>query len=1071
MTSDHVLPGTLALSTGLRRASAILAGIVLSLWGGCYWVAECLLEEQVHRANRHFELLMAQVNENQAFLQRIAKKVAAPQEVLEQNLTPLRITELSQTPQQVIYEGREVSFSMPFSVMVPMHANQPMPDQAPFILGMHLANDYGEFWSGSPYSPPQLFVLSPSDEFTLGIPAQGARRAAGSVSDPVSYQEAGIGLRVLLQEASAPKQRAGVHWSSLDLLGNGTRQLQAYIGIEMPHKLLPLEARGRDVLVVVQPALTQVSGFAFSPQAPFFDDLTLTLPGGRALLGSQTDGRQLPEGLSFSSRGLQIKLALSQGNDWTAVYGISYQRFVHHARWQLLWLLGLIAGGLTLAWLLNRWYLLRVIRPLRRAHAREIQSELFNRAVIDTAPIGLSVIRKRDNQLLLENHLALGTSQWLLKLLDELGDHEIGESCFKVDGRYLHLRFKMARYQDQEVQICVFSDISHHEQSTAALNLAKRLAEEASQAKTIFLATMSHEIRTPLYGVLGTLELLERTPLDQRQQDYLQTIQGSSSTLLQLISDVLDVSKIESAQMPLELEGFRPLDLVEEVLEACAAAANAKGLQMYACIDVDVPQYLKGDHARIRQILGNLVGNAIKFTDFGRVVLRLKVLGREAGKVSLQWQITDTGVGISQAQQVLLFEPFYQVRQGITNGGAGLGLSICWRLSQLMNGQIHVVSEPGLGSSFNFFVELAVLEGPDVDDAAPLLRSGPVYVQAPIKELADNVCEWLKHWGANALIAPSLLSEPVPGAVLVDLLVVPGNERCWGGARVIANSQESVEAEQGLWHARVYALREVAQAVAQAQTGAGISPTKRGPIERGKLPLRVLVAEDNPINQAIIKEQLEELGCRVVLAADGQEALHLWLPGAFDAVLTDVSMPFMNGYELAIALRQLDKQLPIIGVTANAMREEGERCLQVGMNAWMVKPLTLQGLWESLVRACGVQYSLITAGTETVGSIAEAELIAAPDKIQVSTKMRALFISTMREDMLRARDALAAQDVSQLRSSLHCIRGALAVVQAQALADACGAVEQALEIKTLDQPLARRSELLFARIDRAVAAV
>lgn len=1072
MTSDNVSPGTVAASSGMRRASVTL-GVVLSLSGVCYWAVERLLDEQVHRATRHFELLMAQVGENQAFLQRLARKVTAPQELLEQNLTPLRITELFQTPQQVIYEGREVSFSLPFSVMVPAHANQAMPDQAPFVLGMHLANDYGAFWSGSPYSPPQVFVLTPGDEFTLGIPALGEKRADGSVLDPASYQRASAELRLLLQQASAPKQRDGVHWSGLQAPDNAARQLQAYISIDMPYKLLPLEARGREVLVVVQPALTQVSGFALSREAAFFDALSLTRSDGGVLLGPQTDVRQLPEGLSFSSRGLHIKLAMTQGEHWTAVYDISYQRFVHDARWQLLGLLGLIAGSLALAWLVNRWYQLKVRRPLQCAHAREIESTVFNRAVIDTAPIGLSVIRKRDNRLLLENHLALGTSQWLLQVLDELGDGDIGESCFKVDGRYLHLRFSTARYQDQQVWICAFSDISHHEQGAAALTLAKRLAEEASRAKTIFLATMSHEIRTPLYGVLGTLELLERTSLDPRQQDYLQTIQCSSSTLLQLISDVLDVSKIESAQMPLELGRFCPLDMVEEVLEACAAAASAKGLQMYACIDVEVPEYLEGDQARIRQVLGNLVTNAIKFTDFGRVVLRLKVLERKAGKVSLQWQITDTGVGISQSQQVLLFEPFYQVRQGSTDGGAGLGLSICWRLSQLMNGQIHMVSEPGLGSSFNFFVELAVLAGSDIDHGAPLLRARPVYVRAPIKELADNVCEWLKHWGANALIAPSLVAEPLPGAVLVDLLGPPGNECCWGGPRVIASSlaRDAVEPEQGLWPARIHAIRDIARAVAEAQTGAGVALANRGPVERGKLPLRVLVAEDNPINQAIIKEQLEELGCRVVLAADGQEALHLWLPGAFDAVLTDVNMPLMNGYELATALRQLDKQFPIIGVTANAMREEGERCLQVGMNAWMVKPLTLQGLWDGLMRVCNVQYNLIAAASLAPGSMADTELIEAPDQIQVSTKMRALFISTMREDMVRARDALAAQDASQLRSSLHCIRGALAVVQAQALADACGAVEQALEIKTLDQPLARRSELLFARIDRAVAAV
>ena len=222
---------------------------------------------------------------------------------------------------------------------------------------------------------------------------------------------------------------------------------------------------------------------------------------------------------------------------------------------------------------------------------------------------------------------------------------------------------------------------------------------------------MSHEIRTPLYGVLGNIELLELTSLDKRQREYLSTIQRSSSVLFQLISDVLDVSKIESGQMAVEAKDFCPLDVFEDAVRSYAATAANKGLTIFACADATLPPRVRGDAVRIRQIINNLLSNAIKFTDSGRVVLRLKVSELEQGQVSLQWQVSDTGVGISEQQLAQLFKPFSQVGGSERAGGAGLGLSICARLCEMMGANLRVVSEPGLGSSFSLHTRLPVVAG------------------------------------------------------------------------------------------------------------------------------------------------------------------------------------------------------------------------------------------------------------------------------------------------------------------------------------------------------------------------
>ncbi|WP_276226934.1 ATP-binding protein, partial [Pseudomonas citronellolis] len=421
------------------------------------------------------------------------------------------------------------------------------------------------------------------------------------------------------------------------------------------------------------------------------------------------------DGFDFASDGLLPQCVLLRKHlgaaRWELVYCLGLGRLLAE-----LWPLPLAALAILLVVglllrRLERRFERRLIRPARRRLAALRESEAFSRAVIQASPVALCVLRRLDASVVLQNPQA---RRWLGggRMIARHGERWIarafggdgGAACEELasdQGRYLQLSYTPTRYKGEDVLFCAFSDISARTRAEAELARAKRLADAANQAKTVFLATMSHEIRTPLYGVLGTLELLERTRLDAQQSAYLETIQRSSGILLRLISDVLDVSRIEAGQLLLELVEFSPLELTEEVLQTFAAAARAKGLQLFACIDSRLPALARGDAVRIRQVLGNLLSNAIKFTDNGRILLRLRVQTREGARLWLLWQVLDSGIGIGSEDQRRLFEPFYQVGGSARRvGGTGLGLSICQRLTRLMHGRLSLVSELGLGSSF-----------------------------------------------------------------------------------------------------------------------------------------------------------------------------------------------------------------------------------------------------------------------------------------------------------------------------------------------------------------------------------
>ena len=652
-------------------------------------------------------------------------------------------------------------------------------------------------------------------------------------------------------------------------------------------------------------------------------------------------------------------------SDWQLVYSFDLYALLRTLFPQLLAALFISLFGMALIGLLTHWIEVRLIAPALHRIQALIESEAFSRDVIQIAPVALCVLRRSDGQVVLENALSqqwLGNGSerqqlctgWIARAFE--ANRSDGSDYFETaGGRHLYLSSAPTRYKGEDVLFCAFSDITARKQIEATLEEARRLADTANEAKTLFLATMSHEIRTPLYGVLGTLELLARTHLDEQQRDYLRAIEGSSGTLLQLICDVLDVSKIEAGQLALELSEFNTLELVYELVQSYAAAARAKGLQLYACIDPQLPEMLLGDVTRIRQILSNLLNNAVKFTDSGRIVLRVGGGHRDGSHSDLVWQVSDTGRGISRDDQAMIFEPFYQTG-GNTNvvAGTGLGLPICQRLTLLMGGSLRMVSEPGLGSSFSLTLPLeAGTASPRLMPASPL-PARMIHVISPVRELAESVTGWLRRWGARAQVGLSGCSGHDSDSVLIE--VHPGIleqrlEPGWTGPLVLAcgDGHHATPTHEGAWQVNSNDLRGIHQAVSQA-LGVWVNHDEHHHDSRDlkKLSLHVLVVEDNLINQLILKDQLEELGCSVEQAANGEEALGIWENGDFDVVLTDVNMPRLNGYQLARELRRRGCSAPIIGATANAMRGEEQLCFDAGMNHCLVKPFVLRALFNYL---------------------------------------------------------------------------------------------------------------------------
>lgn len=1026
------------------------------------WVAMRLAERQSDHLRVHFTRLMENIQEQELFLKHAASLAPASSH-LGNTRYPLPLHPASGSLAHDNCNDRQLPGSLVLDR--PLIAND-LPHL--LMVGMHLSTFYRSFWSDSRHSPPRVLLLNACGG--LDLTTLAPRTRSGTLE---SRDDAGgpslpeLRLALLKQQRLAPHQ---VNWQLYSQSGsNGSgAQLLAHTTLRLaPTQLQVIGADGWMKMVSLL-ALDGAGKQEGLLAAPVYDDFTLIDPAGTLLAGSRGSATTLHEGLNFGHQGITLKLTSHTPPLWTGLYGISYRKLYGQAPWVTASLLGLILAAVAWGWVASRWQRNRKPVAMHTPHEQVVESEAFSRTIIETVPTGLCVVRREDFKLLLENpHARQGAgSSGLLSILEQ-DPHRIdnGESCLTVGGRHLQVKFVATRYQDQEAVLCAFNDITRQVENSRALRQARLAADLACEARARFLAIMSHRLRTPLYAALGTLELLGLTPLDPRQTDYLRTSQRCSNALLQLISNILDISRVEAGHISIAAVEFCPLDMAEAALQEFAAAAQQRGLLLYASIDPKLPDLLRGDARRIRQILDNLLGNAIKFTDSGRVVLRLRLLESVGQRACIEWQVTDTGIGIPPADQARLFDLHQQL--GDTSSRAGLGLPLCQQLCTLMGGRLQVTSEPGLGSSFSLRLELPHLPGSS-PRLKPLAEGPPVHVRAPVPELLKNTCDWLNRLGIQASPAPADWSQQPQQRVLVDLL--PKTTLCsWPGPRVSALCAPSPEQQpqDQEWIVSAYDIRAIAEAASQARQGrqSAVAPPADG--TRSPLLLHVLVAEDNPLNQAIIQEQLQALGCRATLAADGEQALQHWQPQLFDLVLADLDMPLMDGYELARQLRQRDPRLPIIGITANALREERSRCLAAGMNAWIVKPMDLQHLWRQLSQLCPP-----TAGTLAPAPASQPSHPSEPEHPhfpQLSPRMRPLFVQTMNHDLQRLDQTLASTDLQSAAERLHSIAGALGAVQAPALARACAEMECRLQDGPWSSSLEQQVRQLMQRLSELLA--
>jgi PAS domain S-box-containing protein len=662
--------------------------------------------------------------------------------------------------------------------------------------------------------------------------------------------------------------------------------------------------------------------------------------------------------------------------------------------------------------------------------------------------------------------------------------------------------------------IGISRDVTQLKKVEAALEQARDAALASVRVKSQFLANMSHEIRTPMNAITGMTGLLLDTRLGQEQRDFVETIRDSTNTLLEIIDEILDYSKIEAGKLTFEIIDFELRDAVESTVEMLAEHAAKKAIELGCWIDHEVPNFLRGDPGRCRQILANLLSNAIKFTERGEVLVRVSKVCETDTTVSVRFAVSDTGIGIDPKAMPLIFQAFTQADGSTTRkyGGTGLGLTISKQLVELMDGQIGVDSTLNKGSNFWFKLPFEKKPGPEPHrlEWEEVHLSG---LKILLVDDSDTQRQILQHQLSPLMVS---IAQAANGAQALELL---GVESAAGHPYDLVILDMDMPEMEGLALAQsIKTNRSTASArlVVLASVGHRLSPAVMQdtsicaclvkPVRQSRLfdcladvmsssgadaarplnadtthiyssfrtsssELRVLLAEDNIVNQRLVLRQLRKLGYSAKAVANGTEVLRALDQVPYDIVLMDCQMPEMDGYEVTRRIRQLEKDRAsqiksapyIIALTANALEGDRERCLAAGMNDYLLKPLHLSDLESALQRAL-LKVQPVRLETRDSDGVLDQTIIAGlrelrePNQPDPLRELIDLFLKDSRPRLQKMETALSLKDVTALASAAHALKGSASNLGARELAALCARLEK----KAKSGELAESANILLA---------